>query len=280
MKTKLEKFLYRKGVTERLMGIWSKGIKTYSEFVDAAREVAEDESRSPIERGRAAMEVHEAHIPMRHYITSLKLAQREYENHIVPEIEKNSTEEEREGIEFQDMRAAAEKMAQFEVFGYEKRPPNVELIEVNESISAYIELLKAMIGEAEEKLQNESDSYEKAKLNLDIFKWNLQVVSNEKRLHERIDYYNNQFKPKYDADMEEAKIYLEPLLERANEYVKLGIDVKLKFVLDEYEKNKEDKEKVWLFYTALKSRLKKISKEMRRNKGQFKGKMHLAQDII
>ena len=80
--------------------------------------------------------------------------------------------------------------------------------------------------------------------------------------------------------MKEADIYLDALLERAKEIIKLGIDVKLSFVLQEYEKNKHDKEKVWLFYTTLKSRLKKISKEMRKNKGQFKGNMHLAKSIV
>ena len=80
--------------------------------------------------------------------------------------------------------------------------------------------------------------------------------------------------------MEEADKNLELMLERAREIVKLNIDIKLNFLLVEYEKNKGDREKVWLFYTALKARLNRVAKEMRRNKGQFKGKMHLAKEII
>ena len=87
-------------------------------------------------------------------------------------------------------------------------------------------------------------------------------MSNSKRLSERNDYYYNVFKPKFDKEMIEADKYLPLLLERAKELVKLNVDIKLNFLLDEYEKNKSDREKVWLFYTALKSRLKRIAKEM------------------
>ena len=80
--------------------------------------------------------------------------------------------------------------------------------------------------------------------------------------------------------MIEADKNLESLLERAKEIIKLGIDIKLKFLLDEYEKNKKDREKVWLFYTALKSRLNKIGVEMMKNKSQFKDNMHLAEPIV
>jgi len=139
-----------------------------------------------------------------------------------------------------------------------------------------------LIESANLKIQESTDEYEKAKLKLNVFKYNLHIQTNKKRLYEREDYYVNQFKPKYDKDMEEADMYLEKLLERAREIVKLdsSLDFKLGFLLQEYEKNKDDREKVWLFYTALKSRLKKIGKEMRRNKGSFKGNMHLSKDII
>ena len=135
--------------------------------------------------------------------------------------------------------------------------------------------------ESSSDLRNETkDKYLQSKLSLDLFKLNLQLVSNHKRLSERKDYYYNSFKPKYDLEMIEADKNLDALINRAKEIIKLGIDIKLGFLLEEYEKNKGDREKVWLFYTALKARLARIGEEMQKNKGQFKGKMHLAKSIV
>ena len=278
---KLEKLLYRKKSTEYLLNIWSKGIKIYTEFVDTCDAVLKDESRSKMELSEIKIKRHEAEIPLNHYITSFKLARREYDHHIIPEIEKLATKEEQEGVLFIDLEKQAEELAKSEIFAnHNKQPDNVELIQVNESLKNHISLLETLISESEKKISETKDNYEKAKLKLDVFKWQLQVVTNKKRLYEREDYYYNQFKPVYDKEMEEADKYLDALIERAKEIVELGIDVKLTFLLQEYEKNKSDKEKVWLFYTTLKSRLNKIGKEMRKNKSQFKGKMHLAKSII
>lgn len=278
---KLEKLLYRKKSIENLMSIWSSGIKTYEEYSAVCRLTMHEKSRTDFEKAEARKNLHEAEIPLRHYITSFKLAQREYDHHIVPEIEKEASEKEREGIAFKDMEKAAQKLAHIEIFGeHQKQPENVELVAVNESITEHIELLHTLIVCATEKSTVVEDEYERAKMKLAIFKYQLHEVTNRKRLSERLSYYNNQFKPKYDADMKEADKYLDKMIDRAKEIIKLDVDVKLGFLLNEYEKNKEDKEKVWLFYTALKSRLNKIGKEMRRHKGQFKGKMHLAEPIV
>jgi len=278
----LEKLLYRKKSTEKLLEIWSKGIKIYTGFVDTCEAVIKDKERSEEEKSEIRVKLHEARVPLNHYITSFKSARREYDHHIIPEIEKLTTEEEREGIEFQDLEAKSEELAKSEIFAtHDKQPDNVELIQVNESLKSHIELLESLVTASVEKAATTEDSYEKAKLNLDVFKYQLHIITNKKRLEEREDYYVNQFKPAYDKEMEEADQYLEALIERANEIVKLGVDVKLTFLLQEYEKNKDDKEKVWLFYTTLKSRLRKIGKAMRKDKsGTFKGKMHLAKDII
>lgn len=278
---KIEKLLYRKSTTEKLMEIWSKGIKVYTEFIDTCKAVVDDPDRSSHEKAEAKMLIHEADVPLKHYITSFKLSQREYENHILPEIEKNTTEEERESIEFKDMVKEFDDLAKIEIFAnYSKDPANIELVKVNDDITKHIKLLESLISSASKKSEESEDDYEKAKLNLDVFKYNLHLITNKKRLAEREDYYINQFKPMYDKEMEEADIYLEQMLERAEELIRLNVDIKLRFMLEEYEKNKGDREKVWIFYTALKSRLHKIGKEMRRNKGQFKGKMHLAKDIV
>jgi len=278
---KLEKLLYRKASTEKLMMIWSKGIKMYTDYLKSCQSIDNGEGYTELQRTEARKNIHEAEIPLKHYITSFKFAQREYDNHILPEIEKLTTEEERKGIEFMDVMKKYDELAEIEIFSnHSTKPANVELIEVNKSIETHIKLLEDLIKVSTDKLSTSKDEHEKAKLNLDIFKYNLHLVSNKKRLQERVDYYKNQFLPKYEKDMVEADKYLDIMLQRASDIVKSGIDIPLGFMLTEYEKHKEEKEKVWLFYTALKSRLKKISKEMHRNKGKFKGKMHLAEGIV
>lgn len=278
---KLEKLLYRKGTTERLMGIWSTGIKMYHEYNEACKVVIKDKKRSKLERAEATKNLHEAEVPYRHYITSFNFAKREYENHIIPEIEQLVTNAQKKSIEFKDLAKLYDDLAEIDIFGdWGKQPANIELVEINDSIEKHIKLLKQIISESVAKSKTTKDSYEKAKLNLDVFTYQLHITSNKKRLSERRDYYLNQFKPKYDADMLDAKKYLDKMIERANEIVRLGIDPKLPFMLQEYKKNKGDKEKVWVFYVALKARLKSISKEMRSKKSQFKGKMHLAELIV
>ena len=110
--TKLEKLLYRKASTEKLMGIWNKGIKIYSDYVFELKAVANDKSKSKLERAEAKKNIHESDIPLKHYITSWKLAEREYFNYIIPEIEKTATEEEQKNIEFEDSKKLMEDLAQ------------------------------------------------------------------------------------------------------------------------------------------------------------------------
>jgi hypothetical protein len=278
---KLEKLLYRKESCIRLMNIWAKGIQMYDAYIKICQEVVDHENSTNLDIIEAKKAIHECEIPLKHYITSHKLAQREHDHYILPEIEKNTTEEEREGIEFADTQKMVAELADIEIYGkHVKQPDNVELEGVSKDIQDYIDLLKTSVEVSSAHAENTDDALLKAKLNLEVFKMNLQIMTLEKRLSERNDYYYNVFKPKYDREMIEADEYLPKLLKRAHEIVKLGIDPKLSFMLSEYEKNKEDREKVWLFYTALKSRLKKIGKEMRKNKNKFKGKMHLAQEIV
>lgn len=279
----LEKLLYRKSSLENLMNIWTYGIKLYSEYIDNCKKIVGDKNSSEFDVIEAKKNIHEAQIPLKHYITSHKLALRERDHYLLPEIEKHISEEEKKNVDFDSLKKQLEELAEIEIYGnYQKQPENVELIGVSKDIQNHIELLQESIDACAEAIQKSKDEYETSKLKLDMFKMNLQLMTNNKRLKERQDYYYNVFKPKYDKDMVEAEEYLPKLLDRAKEIVKEGIDIKLGFLLQEYEKNKEDKEKVWLFYTALKSRLKKIGKEMRKpqNKGALKGKMHLAKDII
>ncbi len=85
---KLEKLLYRKESTIRLMNIWSKGIKMYSEYIKECNIILKNKKSSKLQKIQSEKDIHEAEIPLKHYITSFKQAKMEYENYIIPEIEK------------------------------------------------------------------------------------------------------------------------------------------------------------------------------------------------
>ena len=84
---KLEKLLYRKATLERLMNIWSKGIVLYNKYIDACKAVMADSNRTELERAEAEKNMHEADIPLKHYITSFKLAKRDlHDGNVVENI--------------------------------------------------------------------------------------------------------------------------------------------------------------------------------------------------
>lgn len=276
---KLEKLLYRKSSIENRMNIWSKGIKIYSNYIDNNNKLLKD--GSDWEKIESEINIHEKEPIIKHYITSWKLCKRELEEYIIPEIEKIVPEDEKKEIQFSDLEKEMKELSEYDLFGsHNKKPDNVELIEINEDIKKHMTLLKNIIEESVKKSIKSNDTYEIAKLELDVFKANLHLISNHKRLVDREEYYMVQFKPQYDKDYKEGVKYIDAYLKRAEELSKIGVDIKLGFLLQEYEKNKHDDEKFVLAYTTIKTRVDQIRKEMRRNKGAFKGKMKLAKDII
>ena len=137
-------------------------------------------------------------------------------------------------------------------------------------------MIDKLIMAIEKKLKSKLSLYEKAKLEKELYDNQVHIITLTKRLTQREKYYYKDFKPRFDKELKEAKLNLESMLNLANQMVDLKIDPKLIFLLDEYENHKNDDEKLWLFYTALKARLKRITKYMRKNKSLFKGNMSLA----
>ena len=163
MDNKLNNLLYRKSMTFKLMGIWSKGIKMYSEYVEECKKVIEKNILNDDSQKYLALtlkkSIHEAEIPMKHYITSFKQAKIEYENYIIPEIEKLVTDKEKETIEFKDAEKLADELSNIEIYGsHSKQPDNVEIIQVNEDIKQHIGLLKSLIDSTSKQASQTKDS--------------------------------------------------------------------------------------------------------------------------
>ena len=99
-----------------------------------------------------------------------------------------------------------------------------------------------------------------------------------KRLNERKEYYLKTFLPKYKIELAEAKEKLDYYLEIAKEVASLNVDYRMKFLLDEYEKHKNEEENLWLFFTALKTRLKNVQEELQ--KSDIKPEIKLMSEIF
>lgn len=269
---KLEKLLHRKAFIETQQPILQKAITIYSNYWTATKDQIIKETDS-FKKIKLEKELFEAEIVLKNNISLFKEVHREYQDYILPTISQLEPEYKGEAFKFKEQ---AEEYAEIEVYGeVDKAPDNVEHIEMIDSFKKQENLLENLIQSITEKIKN-AEGYEKALLEKQLFDYNLNLINICKRRKDREEYYYNVFFPRYQKDMEGIDEKLPKLLEQADEIVKMGIDFKLNFMIQEWEKHKHDKEKVWLFYTALEARLKSIKKEMRRNKGSFKGKMKVA----
>lgn len=274
--TKLEKLLLRKKMAESQMEILSKGAEAYTAYCSELKSSIKERDKT-LANLRLQDEFSKAELVAKNFITSLKETKREYNDYLIPEFEKLS-DEEKEGIEFLDAKKFVENIVDDELYKSTKHDPeNVEHIRILGDYKKNIELTKKLLDELSKAVP--TSKLEAARNAKEIFDLNLSLMNLNKRYAERIDYYENQFMPRYRKDMAECEVLLDKYLQRAYEYVKLGVDPTLVFLLQEYEKHKEQSEKLWLFYTALRARCESIAKHMRANKGQFKGFMNLAEKI-
>jgi hypothetical protein len=275
---KLDKLLYRKNMLEYALDKGSEAIKVYGDYCNEIKKtLKENQFKSSLEKTRLKAELVKNEIAIKNYISSFKFNKREYQDYLIPELSDYTEDIKKDTPEFMDIEKKAKALAKLEIYGDTTlKPENIEHIQIIDDIKTNIDLLDDLIKATKEKINKVKDKLEKAKLSKELYEYKIHVITLEKRLINRENYYYNTFKPKFDIEIIEAQNKLNSLLEIANKYVDLNIDPKLTFLLDKYEENKNDDEKLWLFYTALKSRLEKIAKFMRRNKSQFQGKMHLA----
>lgn len=269
---KLQGLLYKKRILENQLKTARVGADTSCAYLKAI----DDKLKQLPEKSFDWLKLNYERIQVQHaasdYIADFKEFQKNYEGGLIMEIQQTTDREQFNQIEFHYIKEQADKLAEYELFGkVDVKPANVELAEVNKEIQNYIDILTNLCMEAQVILENDKSltAFDKAKMEKDLFEWYLHLQTQQKRLNKRLDYYNNQFLPIYNADMEECSKNLDRYLEILNKLVELRIDPQLGFMLDEYEKHKEDEEQLWLFYTALRIRLQSIGKHIGRNKKKF-----------
>lgn len=266
---RLKGLLYKKGILENQMRISHLGADLACAYLKAIDEKLEEIPANSFEYHKLNYEKIKIKREASDYIADFKEFQRNYEDGLIIEIQQVTEREQFNEIGFHYVKELADKLVQYELYGkVDIKPANVELIEVNKEIQEYIECLTNLSTETQAKLENDKTltAFDKAKLEKELFEISLHLQAQERRLRKRLEYYNEQFLPVYNKDMEECAEKLDTYLLIAQQLIELNIDPQMKAMIDEYEKHKDDKEKLWLFFTALRTRLQSIAKHVGRNK--------------
>ena len=273
MKNKLEKLLYRKKVLEFTLKKYQKGGFFYSELCEILKTKIKSEKDKYL-KVKFETELIKNEIEAANYITSYKNSLSEYKDYLIPEIDSLKKEyPDKNGepnIEFINFDEEAKDLAEYELFGKTTpTPANVELPKIIKDIENHIIILEKFSKAIDKKLKDKTDKdvdYDKIKLLIEKYNTENHIQTLRKRYNERKEYYIDIFLPQYEKDMKEAKVYLHKYLDIAKKVSDYNIDPRMRLLLQEYEKHKTDKEKLWLFFTALKTRLTSIKEELSTNK--------------
>jgi chaperonin cofactor prefoldin len=248
----LQGLLYRKEVAELHIEVLEQGIKTYTDFidwVDKQENFFEFNQCLAFEYKAKAQELSVQH---KNTIASYNECAQRIKN--IMEKDPTITD-----IVFQDLKSRAEKMAENEIYGsVGDIPANVEQPKIIDEIKEYISLKEAAIAELEES--------ESAVSSVLAFEYKRHIMTLQKRLNERLKYYNEVFLPIYEKDMKECRRYLDKYMERAKVFADSKIDIHLGVMLTEYKKHKHEKENLWLFYTVLRDRVDKCIEHLKTQK--------------
>ena len=282
MTEKLKNLLYRKALLESNLEKYANGLAINSNLCEEIKKSLENDNLSSLDRARLEVDLDKYTWEARVFATNYKATQRDYQHNVLPMIDTEASEEEKQSIEFKDLTQQAKDLAENEIFGKAvKEPANIEHVEMIESIKNYLSILKNTTKEITRKLESEKklSKLEICKLQKELFDTNVHITCLEKRLNNRIDYYKNQFLPTYKVELAEAKEKIDSYYQRGLKIAQSGIDVQLQFVLQKYEEHKNSEERIWLYYTALKSRVNSIIEEIQSDKVKYKDLQHLTNPI-
>ncbi len=287
MENKLEKLLYRKEVIEFTLNKYQNGAKINMELCDVIKDkITKDNYDSNYEYWKLKSELIEIEIKAKNYVTSYKNTLREYKDFIIPQIDEErkklsnkDLDKIEESTQFKDYAETSKNLALYEIYGATTQTPaNIEMPKIIDDIEKHLIILEEYKLECVKELKTNSEGYKGAKLRKEIFDTLNHIQTLRKRLNERKEYYLKTFLPKYEIELAEAKEKLDSYLDIAKEVAELNVDFRMKFLLDEYEKHKSEEENLWLFYTALKTRLKNVQEELL--KSDTKPKIKLMSEVF
>jgi len=266
---RLKGLLFKKTILENQLKVSRIGADTSCAYMKAIEDKMKEVPENSFEWHKLKYEKLKVERIASDYIADFKEFQKNYEDGLIMEIQQVTEREQFNEIGFHYVKEQAEELAKYELFGKVcVKPANVELVEVNKQIEEYIECLQNLTTETQSVLENDKSlsAYDRAKMEKELFEYSLHLQAQQRRLNKRLEYYNEQFLPVYEKDMQECNEKLDRYLEIAKKVMELGIDPTMNIMLGEYEKHKDEKEQLWLFFTALRTRLNSIAKHVGRNR--------------
>lgn len=278
----LERLLYRKGVIEHVSQRLERGAIVHCDLLEAIDKSLKTLNPNSIQSLRLKIERDEVELKANEFIVMHKENMAEYKDMILPEIERigKLLNIDKESIQFIDLEKKAEALINREMYRtLQPIPENMEHSAIIKNYKKTIAILKKLITAIEERLPRLQDGFEIAVLEKELFNHNLHLETIEKRLQKRIDHYETVFLPKYNADMEEAKVYFEPYLTRLKELAPTNVDPSIGLLLEQWKANKHDLNNYWLFYTAMRARVDDVIREMNADQVKYKEFLHLMSPI-
>lgn len=277
---KIEQLLYRKEMAEAQMDKYLRGFKVHSALCDAITEKRKSAKLDPYLRAELEVQYDENMHRAKSFSFLFKSVLREYKSILLPQVEKEASEAEKKGIVFQDYKIRAEQAAANEIWGKATiLPANIEHVDEIESIKKQLNLLMDINNALPVKIAEEKDPYQLAVLNKQAYDTEIHIQTLTKRLRAREEYYYNTFLPVFKVELKEAKEKVSAYYMRGLKMAEAGLDIQLQFVLREYEQHRNDDQKLWLYYTALKARIEGIREEIMKDPKRFKQVLHLSREI-
>jgi len=273
----LKGLLYKKGVLEHQIKVaehganvscaYAKEIETRIDVISPLRSL-----HLPFEHAKLRYELMEVRRVASDYISDFKEFRDQYDRGVKIDLKKVAEEDEFSKIEFEDIEKKAQELVKYELYGTTRvDPENIEHPKIISEIEEYISALEDLFTTTKEELETNKEltPIEKAQLKKNIFDLSIHRQTLNKRLNKRKEYYIGQFLPTFNKDMEDCNKNLQRYLEVMDRVVESGIDPVMKFLKEEYERHKDEREQLWLFYTALRDRLKLIAIEVNLNREKF-----------
>jgi hypothetical protein len=282
LKATLEGKLARKEVVEKQLSDVSEGGSAYWALIHHLKDSLKGMGAKSLLYVQRVVEIRELEFKAQKFVNDYRVLRREYEYYLLPEIQEicSALDMETDGIEFKDMEKVGADFVKTRIFRETNTlPENVEHSRMLSFYNRHIQLRENLVLMIEKAIEKEDDELKIARLQVERYDEYRHLQTLLRRYEKRMDYHNNKFLPAYNADMEECAIYLEKYLQRAKELSSIDPTYRLRFMLEEYEANKNDSEKLWLFYTTLRSRIDEMTDSFNENPEQFKDKLHLLKPV-
>lgn len=263
-KEKVKALLFKKKIYEHKVKVAQNGANIKLAYVKAMEDRLSQLEEGSYEHCKLQNDLLEMRRDARDWVSDFKQYNNYYGFGLDSELKDTLSKKEYSKLEWESWKEEAEKMAERDLYGEVVFvAENIELPKIISRIQEKIDALEGFVSMTRSAIENYGDKdLEYYRLVNELFDAETHLITLTKRLRKRQDYYVNQFMPVYEKDMKECAEYLDTYLQYTSMVIEYNIDPQIKYMIDHYEEIKGIEEEKWLFFTALRERLKSIAKEL------------------